>query len=134
MGNACRKQTLETIEVLVAFGEDDRRPAVPDGLNDLVADRSIPTLVVYQELIERLELDPFIGTCGAPGLKHGWANDDRVFERSCRRLRFGVDSMPHGAALHENDGMVTVLARHRRGQAQDESRLGQTDHLFEAMC
>ena len=41
--------------------------------------------------------------------------------------------MPHGAALHEDDWMMTVLARHRRGQAQDESRLRPTDHLFEAV-
>jgi hypothetical protein len=80
-----------------------------------------------------LELDPFIRTCGAAGLKHGWANDDPVFERSCRRLRFGVHPMPHGAALHENDWMMTVFARHRRGQAQDESRLRQTDYLFKAV-
>ena len=102
------------------------------GLNDLLADRSIPSLVVYQELIKRLELEPFICTCGAAGLKRGWANNDRVFERSCRRLRFGVDSMPHRAALHEDDWMMTVLARHRRGQAQDESRLRPTDDLFKA--
>ena len=119
--------------MLVAFGEDERRAAVPYGLNDLLADRSIPSLVVYQELIKRLELDPFIRTCGAAGLKRGWANNDRVFERSCRRLRFGVHPMPHGAALHEDDWMMTVLARHRRGQAQDESRLRPTDHLFKAV-
>ena len=101
----------------MAFGEDERRAAVDYGLNDLLADRSIPSLVVYQELIKRLELDPFVGTCVATGLKRGWANNDRLFERSCRRLRFRVDSMPHGAALHENDWMMTVLARHCRGQA-----------------
>ena len=58
MTNAGGQKTLETIEVLVAFGEDERRAAVPYGLNDLLADRSIPSLVVYQELIKRLELDP----------------------------------------------------------------------------
>ena len=119
--------------MLVAFGEHERRAAVPYGLNDLLADRSIPSLVVYQELIKRLELDPFVGTCVAAGLKRGWADDDRVFERSCRRLRLGIDSMPHGTALHEDDWMMTVLARHRRGQAQDESRLRPTDDLFEAV-
>ena len=69
----------------------------------------------------------------AAGLKRGWADDDRVFERSCRRLRFGVHPMPHGAALHEDDWMMTVLARHRRGQPQDESRLRPTDHLLKAV-
>ena len=74
MRNACRKHTLETIEVLVAFGEDERRASVPDGLNDLLADRSIPSLVVYQELIERLELDPFIRTCDA-GRSETWLGE-----------------------------------------------------------
>jgi hypothetical protein len=46
--NASRKQALETIEMLVAFGEEERRAAVPYGLSDLVADRSIPRLVLYQ--------------------------------------------------------------------------------------
>jgi hypothetical protein len=99
--NACRKHTLETIEVLVAFGEEERRASVADGLNDLLTDRSIPSLVVYQELIKRLELAPFIRTWSAAGLKRGWANNDRVFERSCCRLRLRVDSMPHRSALHE---------------------------------
>src|SRR6476646_3670026 len=101
--DVCRKQTLETIEVLVAFGEDERRTSVPYGLNDILADRSIPSLIVYQELIKRLELDPFICACDVAGLKRGRANSDRVFERSCRRLRPGIDPMPHGTALHEND-------------------------------
>ena len=41
--------------------------------------------------------------------------------------------MPHGTALHEDDGMVSVLPRHRRGQAQDESRLRAADDLLEAV-
>ena len=48
MRNTCRKHTLEMIEVLVAFGEDERRASVPYGLNDLLADRSIPSLVIDQ--------------------------------------------------------------------------------------
>ena len=77
MRNACRQRTLETIEVFVAFGEDERRASVPYGLNHLLADRSIPSLVVYQELIKRLELDPFVRTCGAAGLKRGRANGEQ---------------------------------------------------------
>jgi hypothetical protein len=58
--NACGKHTIETIDVLVAFGEDERRASVPYCLSDLLADRSIPSLVVHRELIKRLELDLFI--------------------------------------------------------------------------
>ena len=35
--------------------------------------------------------------------------------------------------MHEDDWVMTVLARHRRGQAQDESRLRPTDHVFKAV-
>src|SRR5258705_11935211 len=99
--------------MLVAFGEDERRAAVPYGLNDLLADRSIPSLVVYQELIERLELDPFVHACGATGLKRGWTHNHLGFERSCPRLRCGVHPMPHEARLDEKDRMMPASPRHR---------------------
>ena len=63
MRNACGKHTLESIEVLVAFSQDERRATVPYGLNDLLADRSIPRLVVYQLLIKRLKFDSFVRAC-----------------------------------------------------------------------
>ena len=54
MTDACRQaDSLEAIEVIVAFGEDERRAAVAYGLDDVVADAPIPRLVVDQSLIER---------------------------------------------------------------------------------
>jgi hypothetical protein len=55
-----------------------------------------------------------------------------MLKRSSRRLRLCVDTMPDGAALHENDRVMTVLARHGRRQACDERRFRLTNHLFEA--
>jgi hypothetical protein len=51
---------IETDEVLVAFGQHQGRSAVTHGLNDLVADHLIAGLVFYQELVERLELNPLV--------------------------------------------------------------------------
>ena len=41
--------------------------------------------------------------------------------------------MAHGAALHEDDRMVAVLARDGGGQPRDESRLRPADDLLEAL-
>ena len=124
--------TLKTIEVLVAFGQDQRRTTVTHGSNTSSQIAPISGLVLDQKLVERLELDPFIGIRRSCSDRTRSDEEDRVVERSGRRLRPGVDPMPNGTALHEDDRMVTVLARHRRGQAQDESRLRLSDHLFEA--
>jgi len=40
--------------------------------------------------------------------------------------------MSNRAALHENDRMVAILARHGRGQPEDKSRLCPTGHKLEA--
>ena len=54
--NVRGKDALKTIEVLVAFREHERRSPVTHGLHDLVADSSIPGLIINQELVKRLEL------------------------------------------------------------------------------
>ena len=38
-------------------------------------------------------------------------------------LRASVNAVPHGTALHEDDGVVPVLASDGRGQAEDISGL-----------
>lgn len=42
--------------------------------------------------------------------------------------------MPDRPALHENDGVVAVLPRHRRGQPHYESSLGLACYLLETVC
>ena len=59
--NARGELAFETLEVLVAFGEYERRSTVTYCLDDLVADRPIPRLVIDQELVVRLEFDPLVG-------------------------------------------------------------------------
>jgi hypothetical protein len=60
--NARGKKTLETIEVLVPFGEHERRSTVTHGLNDFLGNPSIPSLVIHEELVKRLELNSFART------------------------------------------------------------------------
>src|SRR5882762_1107643 len=56
-----------------------------------------------------------------------------MIEGPCHRLRLCVHSMPYGTALHEDDGMMPVLPRHGRRQAEDETSLRASDDLLEAV-
>jgi hypothetical protein len=121
------------MEVLVAFREHQRRSPLTYGLHDLVANSSIPSLVINQELVKRLKLNPFVGRCAARWMKGSGTDEDRVLEGPRGRLRSCVHAMAYGTALHEDDRMVTVLPRDRRGQTSDESSLCAADDLFKAV-
>ena len=56
-----------------------------------------------------------------------------MFKRSGRRLHPGVHTVPDRAALHEDDRMVAILARHCRRESEYESRLGLARDLLEAV-
>ena len=47
-------------------------------------------------------------------------------------LRSGIDAVAYRAALHEDDGMVAILARDRRRQTQNVPGLGATGRELEA--
>ena len=49
-------------------------------------------------------------------------------------LSAGIDAMPNGATLHENNGMVPILAGDGRRQAKDVPRLRSTRDHFETAC
>ena len=53
-------------------------------------------------------------------------------ERPFGGLPAGIDTEPHRSALHEDDGMMPVLAGYRGGQAEDIPRLAATRHRLEA--
>src|SRR5216684_5533502 len=131
--NVRGKLTLKTCEVLVAFCEHERRSPVTHGLHDLVGNRSIPGLVINQELVKRLELNPFVGRCAARWMKGSGTDEDGVLEGPRGRLRPCVHAIAYRAALHEDDRLVTVLPRDRRGQTSDESSLCAADDLFKAV-
>lgn len=53
-------------------------------------------------------------------------------ERSERGLSLRVHAIPHGAALHEDDWVMSVLARDGGRQSEDEPCLGPTRDLLKA--
>ena len=79
-----------------------------------------------------MELNARIGVRRKGRAKIGWADKNLMGEGSCRRLGFRVSAMTNRAALHENDGVVTVLARHSGRQTRDELRFGAADGKFKA--
>ena len=51
---------------------------------------------------------------------------------STGRLRARANAMSNRPALHEDDRMVAILARHGRGKPEDKSCLCPTGHKLEA--
>lgn len=66
--------------MLIAFSQDERRSDVAHGLRNFIADRSIPGLVIDQELVERLELHALVRPCIARRVKRSRADKDCVLE------------------------------------------------------
>lgn len=60
-------------------------------------------------------------------------HEDDVRERSRDGLGPRIHTMAHGSALHRDDGMVTVLARHGRRQPHHEPGLRLSDHRLEGL-
>ena len=121
------------VEVVVPLREHERRPAVVHRLNDILADATVTQLVVNQFLVEGLELHSLVGLRPPARLEGRRLHEDDVLEGAGRRLRSCVHSMANRSALHEDDGVVAVLARDGRRQAHDEPRLGLARHLLEAV-
>src|SRR5262245_1160930 len=65
--------------------------------------------------------------------KARWPNDDVVDERTCRGLLSGINPVPNGTTLHEDDRVMTVLSGHGGRQPGHESGLGPARHQFKAM-
>ncbi len=49
-------------------------------------------------------------------------------------LHASIDSVSNRAALHKDDGMMPILARDGRGQAEHILRLGASRHQLKARC
>ena len=56
-----------------------------------------------------------------------------MLERTRSRLCLGIDAVSNRTALHEDDGVVAVLASDGRGQSKNEPRLRLPGHLFETV-
>src|SRR6185503_4763302 len=86
-----------------------------------------------QGRIEVLEFLAHVRVWRIGAAKAGRAQDDVVDKRSRLGLSPGVNPVANRAALHEHDGMMPVLARDRRGQSRDKSRLCPTGHEFKTV-
>ncbi len=124
---------LEPLEMLVPFGEDERRPAGADRVDDVGADATVAFVVFDQSLIQRLELQTPVGLWDSKGHEGRRLHEHDVLERAGGGLCPWVDTMPNRSALHEDDRVVTVLARHGRGQTEDEPGLRLAGDALEAL-
>lgn len=100
----------QSYSVIFPLRKEKRGPAFrnqPDGIgNDLVCPRLIPNDTSINVL------DIF----GGWRSRSGKARDHIVGKRPLFRLTFCVHQIPYRAALHENNGLVTILPDGRGGQ------------------
>src|SRR5439155_694949 len=66
-------------------------------------------------------------------LKGCRTHENAVRKGTPHRLRLRADAMPHRAALHEDDRMMTIFPSDRCRQSRDESRFRAPDDLFKAV-
>ena len=109
--------------MIAALGQDHRPAAGFEAHQHVVEDAIIALLVLRESGIERGDLHGRLALEVGREPEAGLANRDLVAEGARGGLRLGIDAIAHRAALHEDDRMVAVLARDRRGEPQHVSRL-----------
>src|ERR1700746_2643579 len=112
--------------MLVPFSQHQRRTSLPNGLDQVMADKLITLFIGNQLLIEFMELLPYIGIGRPQRTEVSRTNHDRMLKGMSRRPLPGINPITPGTALHKDDRMVAILPCHRRGQTRDELRLGLT--------
>ena len=120
--------------MLLAFRQHQQGPAILDGLNHVVRNTAIARRVVHEILIESLELQPLVGIWRPNRVECSRLHQDEVLEWTGSCLRSRVDAVSHWSALHDDDWMMTVLARDGRRQSDDESSLRLPRDGFEAVA
>ena len=102
-----------------------------EGGQDVIEDEIIACLILCEPGIEFLDGGLFVRIAQIkPELR--MPKDDLVVKGAGSRLRPRIDAMTHRAALHENDRVVTVLARHRRRQTKHVTGFRLPSDRFEA--
>ena len=100
--------------MLLALRQHQRGPAILDGLNHVVCNTAIARRIVDELLIESLELQPLVGIWRPSRVECGRLHQDEVIEWTGSRLRPRVGAVPHRPALHHDDRVMAILARHGR--------------------
>src|SRR5262249_46921802 len=109
------------------------RAPIPNGVENVITDSPSAQLVIDQLLVEALKFDTFVRIRVLDRLEGGRLNQHEMFERSRRRLHASIHLMSDRTALHEDDRMVTVLARDGCRQADCESGFGPAYYLLKAV-
>ena len=104
----------QVLQVVLALGEQDRRPPFLERLDDVVQDQPVPALVPGQRGVQCLDALGGIERASDEGRV---AHDQSVLEGTAGRLALGVDGEPDGAELHLEDRVEPVPPSRRRRQA-----------------
>ena len=108
--------------MVLAFGDDDRRALLIQGLQYIIENQRIACLVLRQSCINSLNRNTlFPDFCRK--LEFSRAQDHPVFERTFAGLRFCGSPESHRATLHEDNRMMTILTGHGGRKSQDIFRL-----------
>jgi len=118
--------------MLVALCQNERRTPLINGMKHVLADPSIPVSVRDEFRIKLLKLDAPIFSHRFQRAEVGRMNMDRMLEGPDCRLLFGINTVSHRPALHEDDRVMSVFASHRCRKSGDGLRLGLPDDLLEA--
>ena len=117
--------------VLLMFLSTTAAPAVQAG--DTRDSRRDVVDVCNQFVIKLMKLDSRIDMGVSRRPECGRANKNRMVEWMSRGLLLGVDKMTDGPALHEDNRVMAILARHSCGQSGNKFRLCPARHLFKAI-
>ncbi len=82
--------------MVVALGQDQRRPAAVHGVDHVVRDAAIACRIGDEFLIERLELHAPVRIGCPPGAEPGRLHEDEVLERSRGSLGARVHAVATG--------------------------------------
>src|SRR5665213_298535 len=106
--------------MILAFGDDHWRATGFERRQNVIEEEIVPRRVLSEPCIKFLDGRLFIGTVpGKPKLRA--PENDHMLEGPSGRLLLGIDAMTDRTALHEDNWVVAILPRHRRGQAKEVS-------------
>lgn len=116
-----------------SLGEDEGRAPGAEGIEDFRADELVAGVVFVEGVADGLEGEAWVFVEFEGILKGSGSDEDFVGEGAFGGLLAGIDPMSDGTALHEDDGMVSVLAGDGGGEAEDKFGFGASGHEFEAL-
>ncbi|OQX08599.1 MAG: hypothetical protein BWK76_23380 [Desulfobulbaceae bacterium A2] len=120
-------------KMFLTFGQNQRRSPFSHSLQDILLDKPITRAIGKQLVIKVMELNPGIRIGRFDRVEAGGTNNNGMSKGPFPRQGSRIDPMAHGAALHENDRMLAVLACDGGRQARDEFRFRPTGNLCEAL-